>query len=206
MSGGLFAPIQRENDQLRVNLWVIWVQGEIASIFATLPSPRLTQQLHFSTTTSKRRLGIDSRFNHSIGEQYSERQGKSYVLSDCLVPSRASGAALDVLRLAWCALMVRPAGRGRQLVSNVEVYNSGLISRRLRCLRGAERRGGCRVRWEVKNASAAARDAGADSGYRRDSGRSVGVTALGGMHESVCKRRAASSMGVLADRARRGSW
>ena len=124
-----------------------------------------------------------------------------YVLFDCVVSSRASGAVLDVLRLACCALMVRPGGRVRQLASNVWVCDSGLVSRRLRCPRGAVGGGGCRVRWEVKNASATAKDAGAGGGYRRDSGGNGAATALGGVQESVCKRRAASSMSVLADRA-----
>lgn len=60
--------------------------------------------------------------------------------------SPASGAVLDVLRLAWCcALMVRPSGSLRQLAPNVVCFRSRI------CLRGfamqQERFSRWRCRW-----------------------------------------------------------
>jgi hypothetical protein len=117
----------------------------------------------------------------------------------------ASGAARDVLLTWCCALMVRPGGKVRQLVSNVANSGCAVRMRRLRCGRRAVRSGERRARRAVKNGAGTGEVAGAEGGYRRRSGTRRAAAARAEACEVGCKRGGVSSMRVRVGRAE-SSW
>jgi hypothetical protein len=117
----------------------------------------------------------------------------------------ASGAARDVLLTWCCALMVRPSGIVRQLVSSGASSGRAVRMRRLRCGRRAVRSRERRARRAVKNGAGTGEVAGAEGGYKRKPGTRRAAAARAEGCGYGCRRRGASSMRVRVGRAE-GSW